>query len=383
MPYTFISDQYATTGSGQAASNPNGAFSVVAGDLLVCVTIVYQGGGSVGQTVTDSDSNSWSKIGSTLLNGSNAEMWYALCAHSTALTVTSTLASGVGYIRTSILQYRAAFAVSPLDKSNVGTTGTSTTPTGNSITPTQTGALVVGWDTASSLPATTTPAAGWTSRAHDGTFDVIDISDQAGVSGTPISYSATFSSSEPWTSGIASFLLAAYSIAGNAGIAGATVSYTGTASGSVTADGSGNYTIPSLANGSYTITPSLAGYSFSPTSANETVSGSNITGVNFTATHLTVATSTFSPAAGTYLKTQTVTISNTNSGAGGFAQYYTTDGSTPTTGSTLYSGPITVSVSQTVKVLAIATGYINSAIASATYTIETPAEFGGNFRFRF
>jgi hypothetical protein len=74
------------------------------------------------------------------------------------------------------------------------------------------------------------------------------------------------------------------SISGNAGVAGALVSYSGTASGSVAAGAGGAYTIPSLANGSYTITPSLAGYTFSPTSQNETVSGNNITGVNFTAT---------------------------------------------------------------------------------------------------
>jgi hypothetical protein len=74
-----------------------------------------------------------------------------------------------------------------------------------------------------------------------------------------------------------------YSISGNAGHAGATVSYSGTSSGSVTADGSGNYTIPGLINGSYVITPTLTGYAFTPTSHSETVSGSNITGVDFTA----------------------------------------------------------------------------------------------------
>lgn len=74
-----------------------------------------------------------------------------------------------------------------------------------------------------------------------------------------------------------------YSISGNCGAAGATVSYSGTASGSVTADGSGNFTISGLANGTYTITPSLSGYIFSPTSQNKTVSGSNLSGVNFTA----------------------------------------------------------------------------------------------------
>jgi hypothetical protein len=74
------------------------------------------------------------------------------------------------------------------------------------------------------------------------------------------------------------------SISGNTGVAGATVAYSGASSGSVTADGSGNYTLSGLINGSYTITPSLAGYTFSPASANETLGGTNITGVNFTAT---------------------------------------------------------------------------------------------------
>jgi hypothetical protein len=69
-----------------------------------------------------------------------------------------------------------------------------------------------------------------------------------------------------------------------AGGAGATVAWTGDSSGSVTADGSGNYnTLEALLPfGSYTITPSKTGYTFSPTSASETVSGADITGINFT-----------------------------------------------------------------------------------------------------
>lgn len=73
-------------------------------------------------------------------------------------------------------------------------------------------------------------------------------------------------------------------ISGNAGIAGATVSWSGATSGSVTADGSGNYTLPSLSNGMYTITPSKTGYTFSPDSSSEIIINGNITPVNFTAT---------------------------------------------------------------------------------------------------
>jgi hypothetical protein len=79
-----------------------------------------------------------------------------------------------------------------------------------------------------------------------------------------------------------------------------------------------------------------------------------------------VATPAFSPAAGTYTSAQSVTISDSTSGA---IIYYTTNGSTPTTSSTQYTGPITVSSTETLEAIAVATGDSNSAIASSAYTI--------------
>jgi hypothetical protein len=171
-------------------------------------------------------------------------------------------------------------------------------------------------------------------------------------------------------------------VAGNAGIAGATVSYTGTASGSVTADANGYYVITGLLAGSYTITPTKAGYSFSPVNSAQTVSTANISGVNFTATHLTVATPSISPNGGRVLFPVTVTLTDTDSAVSGFAMYYTTDGSTPTTGSNLYSAPFALPTAGVVKVYAVATGYIDSAVASATF-VSKSGDFEYRFNFRY
>jgi len=81
------------------------------------------------------------------------------------------------------------------------------------------------------------------------------------------------------------------------------------------------------------------------------------------------ATPSFSPVAGTYSSTQSVTITST----GADSIYYTTDGSTPTTSSTLYTGAISVSASETLKALAVKSGWTNSAIGSAAYVIEGAA----------
>ena len=81
-----------------------------------------------------------------------------------------------------------------------------------------------------------------------------------------------------------------------------------------------------------------------------------------------VATPTFSPEAGTYTTAQSVTISCTTDGA---TIYYTTNGDVPTTSSAVYSTPIAISETTTVKAMGVKTGMSNSNVASATYTIES------------
>ncbi len=80
----------------------------------------------------------------------------------------------------------------------------------------------------------------------------------------------------------------------------------------------------------------------------------------------TVAMPTFTPEAGTYFEAQTVTIATATPDA---TIYFTTDGTEPTTSSSVYSEPIVVEGSMTIKALAIKDGFVNSNIATAEYTI--------------
>ena len=100
---------------------------------------------------------------------------------------------------------------------------------------------------------------------------------------------------------------------------------------------------------------------------------SSVASASFTYTVETVATPTITPNGGE-LKygNNTVTIACATADA---TIYYTTNGATPTTSSTKYTGAFTLTSNATVKAIAVKTGWNNSSVASAsfTYTVETVA----------
>jgi hypothetical protein len=98
--------------------------------------------------------------------------------------------------------------------------------------------------------------------------------------------------------------------------------------------------------------------------------------IAFTDTAPVAATPTFSLAGGIYTGAQSVTISDSTSGA---TIYYTTNGSTPTTSSSVYNSPITVSASETLKAIAVKSGYVQSAVGSASYTISSSGLANGTY----
>jgi DNA-binding transcriptional regulator GbsR (MarR family) len=100
------------------------------------------------------------------------------------------------------------------------------------------------------------------------------------------------------------------------------------------------------------------------------MSDSSVTSGVYTIT-LQVAAPTFSPGAGNYSSSQNVTISSTTGGA---SIRYTTDGSTPSeTAGTLYSGPVPISTTTTLKAIAYESGMSDSSVTSGVYTLQVAA----------
>ena len=81
-----------------------------------------------------------------------------------------------------------------------------------------------------------------------------------------------------------------------------------------------------------------------------------------------VETPAFSPAAGTYTSGQSVAITCATTGA---IIHYTTDGSTPTASSSVYSSPIAVNADTTIKAIAVLNND-TSNVATANYVIAIP-----------
>jgi len=87
----------------------------------------------------------------------------------------------------------------------------------------------------------------------------------------------------------------------------------------------------------------------------------------------------FLPAGGTYLAAQQASISDTDASA---KVYYTTDGSAPSASSKLYESAIPVSVSETLKAIAIDPSLQNSNVGTAAYVIQeggSSINFGSGF----
>ena len=98
------------------------------------------------------------------------------------------------------------------------------------------------------------------------------------------------------------------------------------------------------------------------------ISFQDSTPIIFSDTTSTVATPTFNPPAGNQISLSNITISTTTSGA---TIYYTTDGTNPTTSSSVYVNPLVnvwILAGKTIKASATKTGMLDSGILSGVFS---------------
>lgn len=88
----------------------------------------------------------------------------------------------------------------------------------------------------------------------------------------------------------------------------------------------------------------------------------------------TCATPTFNPEAGEVKSGTKVSINCSTTGA---TIYYTTNGTTPTVNSNVYSNPIEITEETTIKAYAVKANHEDSEVATAVYTIKDVAQVSG------
>ncbi len=132
-------------------------------------------------------------------------------------------------------------------------------------------------------------------------------------------------------------------------------------------DGDATFTTDSLTVGQHTIVASYLGdpknFSASSGVVTQTITGQ-------------VSAPTFNPPGGTFQVPTPVVIESASPGA---TIYYTTDGSMPSTSKTMYTAPLKISATTTIKAIAVetASGDTQSAIATATFAM-VPAAIATN-----
>ncbi|HWB99995.1 MAG TPA: N,N-dimethylformamidase beta subunit family domain-containing protein, partial [Bryobacteraceae bacterium] len=267
--------------------------------LLAFISADYLSGANTSVSNVSGAGLTWTLVQRTNVQSGTAEIWRAFAPTPLSnVKVTATLSQNV--VSSITVQALSGVDTSGTNGSGaIGAVGTgnsrSGAPTASLVT-TRNSSWVFGVGTDYDNPVARVPQGGQT-LIHQyltptgDTYWVQMMSAPTPLNGTTVTIKDTSPTGDRYNLSICEVLpstVATWSISGtitpSSGGSGALLLLSGAASATATADSSGNYTLAGLANGSYTVTPSKSGYTFSPPSQTITVSGANVSSVNFTAT---------------------------------------------------------------------------------------------------
>ena len=132
------------SGGGTGSVATSFTSSVTAGHAVVVMTITGSGSTLDTTSVTDNQSNTYTQIGTTQHTAANTyiRMWYAKNVTGGSVTVTAHQSGSASGCLMELLEYSGLSTTAPADQS-ASATGTSTSPSGGSITPTSNNTVIL------------------------------------------------------------------------------------------------------------------------------------------------------------------------------------------------------------------------------------------------
>ena len=413
--------QVSSDGSSASTTIQSPSFSTSAGNelLLAFITTDYLTGTNTTVTNVTGGGLTWALVVRANGQSGDSEIWRTFATSPiSGATVTATLSQSA----VSSITVRSFEGVNTSGTNGSGAIGatasksaTASAPSA-SVTTTQNYSWVfgVGNDFDNATPRTPGPGQSLVHQKLTAAGDTYWVQMQNSptyTAGTSVPINDTAPTTDRWNLAVVEIVpspIGTLSISGtispvSAG-GGASVMLTGTVSASLTADASGNFSFGSLPNGSYVVTPSHAGYVFTPSSKSVTLSGANATGINFTGVQTFSISGTISPAgsgSGTVVTlsgTGSATTTADGSGNYGFANLvngsYTITPSkagftyNPTSQSVIVNGNSLSGVNFTATGQSFSiSGNVSAIGANATITLSggaganTTADASGNYSF--
>jgi len=262
---TLIANALVACGGGGGGGGGTTTYSIsgtVGGAIVNGVTVTLSGA-AARSTTTDLGGNySFTGLANGSYTVSPSLTGYTFNPTSTPVTVNGANVVGISFTATAVPTYKISGTISGASGVTVSLSGAATR-------------------------STTTDASGNYSfpGLANGSYTVSP--SLTGYVFNPTSTPVTVNGADVGSISFMAIAVPTYTISGTVSgaiVSGVTMTLTGAANATTTTDGNGNYSFTGLANGSYAVTPSLSGYTFTPAKASVTVSGGNVPGTNFAAT---------------------------------------------------------------------------------------------------